>query len=125
MATNLAFEGRRFGGLAITRVALTGDAKLNVVGFVTPRSARYAATLGMRALRGRLDGQELRVVAPEDFILLKVLSTRDRDLEDARSVVRALDARLDQAFLDAEATTLAAEIADHDVAGRYRAVVSR
>jgi hypothetical protein len=94
-----------------------------MVDLITPRSKRYAATLMQRPLRGTLEGQALRVVSPEDFILLKVLSTRDRDLEDARTIVAALRGRLDLALMDAEAALLADEIADHDIAARYRAVM--
>jgi predicted nucleotidyltransferase len=69
-----------------------------------------------------LDGQELRIVAPEDFVLLKVLSTRERDLEDARTVLSALAGRLDDELIDREANALAIEIADHDVLRRYSAI---
>jgi hypothetical protein len=64
------------------------------------------------------------VVAPEDFILLKVLSTRDKDLEDARSIQAALGARLDADLMRDEASRLAAEIVDHDVAGRFARVLA-
>ena len=60
----------------------------------------------------------IRVLSPEDFVLFKLLSTRDRDLEDAGSVLRAADLPLDRSFIDAEAVRLAAEIPDHDVIGR-------
>jgi hypothetical protein len=65
---------------------------------------------------------KLAIVSPEDFVLLEVLSTRDRDLEDARTVLRALAGRLDTDLIADEAATLAVEIADHDVLGRYRAI---
>ena len=118
----IAFADRRFGGLTITRLTLVGDGKLNSVDLVAPRSDRYASALMQRPLRGSLGGQELRVVLPEDFVLLKVLSTRDRDVEDGRSIVAALGGRLDTALMDQEATALATEIPDHDVTGRYARV---
>jgi hypothetical protein len=118
-----AFAGTRFGGLSITRLSLVGGGKLNTVDLVTPRSPRYAGALMRRPIRGALDGQELAIVAPEDFVLLKVLQTRDHDLEDARTVMTALAGRLDEQLLAHEAAALAAEITDHDVAGRYRAVI--
>jgi hypothetical protein len=124
LTTVITFSEIIFGGLTITRLTLVGDGKLNVVDLISPRSERYAKALMQRPLRGALEGQELRVVAPEDFILLKVLSTRDRDLEDARTIVAALRGRLDLALLDQEAASLASEILDHDVAGRYRAVMA-
>ncbi len=69
-----------------------------------------------------LRGQAIRVLSPEDFVLFKLLSTRERDVEDARTVIRAADLPLDQAFIDTEAERLAAEIPDHDVAARLRRV---
>jgi hypothetical protein len=118
----LAFDSTRFGGLSISRLSLLGGGKLNMVDLVTPRSQRYASALMQRPIRGTLDGQPLRIVAPEDFVLLKVLSTRERDLEDARTVLAALAGRLDDELIEREANGLASEIADHDVLGRYRAI---
>jgi hypothetical protein len=118
----IAFEDIRFGGLSISRLSLLGGGKLNTVDLVTPLSRRYAALLMPRAMRGNLDGQPLRVVSPEDFILMKVLSTRERDLEDARTVITSLKGRLDESLLDAEAELLAGEIPDHEVTRRYRSV---
>ena len=118
----VAFENIRFGGLTISRLSLLGGGKLNTVDLVTPLSPRYAASLVPRALRGTLEGQTLRVVSPEDFVLMKVLSTRERDLEDARTILIALHGRLDEALLDAEARLLAEELPHHDIAGRYRSV---
>jgi hypothetical protein len=118
----IAFENQTFGGLSISRLTILGGGKLNTVDLVTPRSQRFAAALMQRPLRGTLDGQELAIVSPEDFVLLKVLSTRDHDLEDARTVLRALAGRLDTDLIADEAATLAIEIADHDVLGRYRAI---
>jgi hypothetical protein len=60
----------------------------------------------------------IRVLSPEDFVLFELLSTRDRDLEDAGTVLRAADFSLDRSFIDAEAARLATEIPDHDVVGR-------
>lgn len=117
-----AFEDQRFGGLSISRLTLLGGGKLNTVDSVTPRSARYAAAMMGRPIRGALDGQELAIVSPEDFVLLKVLSTREHDLEDARTVLTALAGRLDDALIASEVKTLAAEIPDHDVLGRYRSI---
>lgn len=116
----IAFEGIRFGGLTISRLSLLGGGKLNTVDLVMPLSERYAAKLMPRALLGKLEGQALRVVSPEDFILMKVLSTRERDLEDARTVLASLGARLGQETITAEIELLSNEIPDHDVRGRYQ-----
>lgn len=117
----LALDRARFGGLLISRITLAeggGRAGLNVVDLVEPRSTRFAAGALERAVTGALRGEPIRVLSPEDFVLFKVLSTRDRDLEDARAVLRASDLPLDRSFIDAEAMRLAADIPDHDVTGR-------
>jgi hypothetical protein len=117
----LAFDRARFGGLLISRITLAeggGRAGLNTVDLVEPRSARFAASALERAVTGALRGTPIRVLSPEDFVLFKLLSTRDRDLEDAGTVLRAADLPLDRSFIDAEAVRLAAEIPDHDVIGR-------
>src|SRR5690348_10016726 len=62
-----------------------------------------------------LRGQEIRATSPEDFVILKVLATRDRDLEDARSVIETQRARLDLALIRMEIQQLSDEIPDHDI----------
>ena len=117
----LALDRARFGGLLISRITLAeggGRAGLNVVDFIEPRSTRFAAGALERAVIGALRGVPIRVLSPEDFVLFKLLSTRDRDLEDAGTVLRAADLPFDRSFIDAEAVRLAAEIPDHDVVGR-------
>jgi hypothetical protein len=117
----VALDRARFGGLLISRITLAeggGRAGLNVVDLIEPRSARFAAGALERAVTGALRGVPIRVLSPEDFVLFKLLSTRDRDLEDAGTVLRAADLPLDRSFIDAEAVRLAAEIPDHDVIGR-------
>jgi hypothetical protein len=117
----LALDRERFGGLLISRITLAeggGRSGLNVVDFVEPRSPRFGADALARAIAGSLRGETIRVLSPEDFVLFKVLSTRERDLEDAATVLRAPDLGLDLTLIDAEGLRLAAEIPDHDVAGR-------
>lgn len=121
--TVLAFSGVRFGGNELTRLSVLGGGQFNTIDFVRPRSTRYARGVLERALVGSLRATELRTVSPEDFILLKVLSTRERDLDDARSVVAALAGQLEGAFLSAEGKMLAGELSDHDVLGRLRSVL--
>jgi len=117
----LALDRGRFGGLLISRITLAeggGRAGLNVVDLIEPRSTRFAAAALDRAVPGALRGVPIRVLSPEDFVLFKLLSTRDRDIEDAGTVLRATDLSLDRSFIDTEAVKLAAEIPDHDIIGR-------
>lgn len=47
-----------------------------------------------------MEGVEVRICAPEDLIVHKILSERPRDLEDVRGIVRAQGKALDRAYLD-------------------------
>jgi hypothetical protein len=117
----VAMDRAPFGGLLVTRITLAeggGRAGLNVVDLVEPRSQRFAAAALDRAVTGSLRNESIRVLCPEDFILFKLLSTRDRDVEDAASVLGAPDLSIDRALLEAEVARLASEIPDHDVRGR-------
>lgn len=84
-----------------------------------PRSARYARVALDRAAEGTLRGETIRVLTPEDFVVFTVLSTRERDLEDAATVLRVLGSRLEQACIASDLGALAAEITDHDIASRF------
>lgn len=115
------FEGVRFGGLRISRVMLLGAADasgLNVLDVVEPLSTRYAEDVLERALTGAMRGRPVTIVSPEDFVILKVLSTRDRDIDDARSVLRALRGRIDEALIEREVAALVTEIPDHPIGER-------
>lgn len=53
-------------------------------------------------------------------MLFKLLSTRDLDLEDVRSVLRRSGRHVDRDLVEREVGILAIEISDHDVRGRWR-----
>jgi hypothetical protein len=116
-----AFERVTFGGLLVSRLTLIGGiaGSLNVVDFVEPRSSWYAREVLGRALDTSLRNQPLRVVSPEDFVILKVLATRDRDLEDARTVLAALAGQLDFELIERELERLGSEISDYDFLSRW------
>jgi hypothetical protein len=120
----LAFDGVTFGGQLITRLTLFGGVagSLNTVDLVEPRSVRYGAQILARSLETTLRDERLSVVLPEDFIILKILATRDRDLEDAISVSRLLAGRLDMELVKRELDDLGAEIADYDMKSRWSAL---
>lgn len=127
-SARLAFERTRFGGNHVTRFTLLPrptDEGLNTVDLVEARSQRYAALVLSRAFEGDVLGERIRIVTPEDFVLLKVLSTREKDLDDARSVVAALTGRIDVALLRAEAVLLTADIPDHPIVDRLELVLAR
>jgi Nucleotidyl transferase of unknown function (DUF2204) len=128
MECRIAFDGVVYGGLSLGRVTLLGGEGhlgLNMLDLVRPRSPRYAAAALGRATEDDLRGRRIRVVAPEDYVIFKALATRDRDVEDAASVVRRVGDVLDHALIDREAESLAAEIPDWDVRGRWAAIRAR
>ena len=115
----IAFSNVRFGGCDVSRLSLVGGSQVNTVDLVIPRSSRFAENVFRRAVTGSLRGQEIRATSPEDFVILKVLATRERDLEDARSVIEKQRTRLDFALIRTEIQQLSDEIPDHDVRGRF------
>jgi hypothetical protein len=119
-----AFEQMRFGGQYVSRLTLFGGlgGSLNTVDLVQPRSDRYGRDVFVRAVMAELRDQQVRVVSPEDFVILKLLATRDRDVEDAASVVRSLSHDLDFDLIGKEVATLGEEIEDHDVSQRWARV---
>lgn len=116
------FDRMRFGGLIVSRATLLGgerDTGLNTVDLVEPVSGRYAHLAVGRVLRAPLRGSEISLLAPEDVVIFKILSTRDRDLEDAAAIIRQLGEGLDLAMIDTEVTRLAVEITQHDIEPRW------
>lgn len=107
----LAFEHQRFGGVQVSRITLLAGDELNTVDLVTPSDAAYAERALDRAAESTLRDTPVRVLTPEDFILFKLLSTRDRDLDDARSVLAGLGAELDSDLVQVEVEALAPGLA--------------
>jgi len=95
---------------------------LNTADLVEPRSPRYARAVLAGSITGSLREQPLRVISPEDFVVMKILSTRDRDVEDAAAVLRALASRIDVDLIKHELGTLSTEITDYDILDRWHRV---
>jgi predicted nucleotidyltransferase len=72
-----------------------------------------------RAARIEIGGYPVRVCTPEDLIVLKIISTRPRDHEDIRSVVRRQGSRLDRRYLDPIVAELAVALAQPDLQAFY------
>ena len=89
LRTIRAFDRRVFGGLVVSRITLVGGDDLNTLDLVEPRDAAYATRALGRAPESSLRSRPIRVLTAEDFVLFKLLSTRERDLADAESVVRS------------------------------------
>jgi hypothetical protein len=124
----ITFEGVRFGGLLLSRltiIGVTSQTGLNTVDLVRPRSDRYAHLALQRASDATLRDRPIRVLSLEDYILFKVLSTRDRDIDDASHALCRSGALADHELLSNEVEALATELSDVDVRGRWAAVQGR
>jgi len=122
LRTLVAFERRRFGGLRIGRVTLIGGDELNTLDLVEPLDPAYAARALARALPSTLRDREIRVLAPEDFVIFKLLSTREIDLLDAASVLRGLVGDFETALVERELGALAGTLEDHPLRERWEQV---
>ena len=74
-----------------------------------------------RAVPVEIGGRDVRVCAPEDLIVHKVISERPRDREDVRGIVRRQGSKLDRAYLDPLVEQLAEALAQPDILEAYRA----
>ena len=118
----VAFDRRRFGGLAISRITLVEADELNTLDLVEPADPDYAARAVARSPASTLRRREIRVLTPEDFVIFKVLSTRDLDLEDAASVLRSLGPDLDTGLIEREVDGLARSVRSHPVRDRWERI---
>jgi hypothetical protein len=118
----VAFDHRTFGGLTLSRITVVEGDDLNTLDLVEPRDADYAERALGRAPTSSLRGRAIRVLTPEDFVIFKVLSTRELDLDDAASVLRALGPRLDEALLGQEVDELSQRAGSHPLRERWQRV---
>jgi hypothetical protein len=125
LGCTVAFDGRQFGGVVISRITLIEGDELNTLDLVEPTDRGYAARALARSPESTLRLRPIRVLTPEDFVLFKILSTRELDLEDAASVLRALGPNLDLALLEGEVEDLAGSVGSHPVLERWRMLRDR
>jgi len=122
LRTMLAFEGQSFGGVVVSRVTLVEGEELNTLDLVEPADTAYALRAMARAIESTLREKPIRVLSPEDFVVFKLLSSRERDLEDARSVIRSLGSDLDNSLVADEVRALAPTGSAQQIAARWRSV---
>ena len=124
----VSFDAVTFGGLSVGRVALVGGDEhlgLNVLDLVRPRSWRYGRVALDRSVRVPLRDRTIQALTADDFVIFKALATRDRDLDDAASVLRRSGDLLDVGLIEQEVEALAAEIDDWDIRGHWEAIRAR
>lgn len=118
------FRNLRMGGLKITRVSVISpiggaDHGLNVVDLVTPLDHAYAERALKRRVTGPLRGEEIPVISIEDLIILKILSTRPQDLEDAVRILGANEESTETEIIEDEIARLAKAIPGHEINERW------
>ena len=119
-----AFDRRAFGGLLISRITVVEGDALNTLDLVEPRDPAYAERALKRAIESSLRDRPIHVLTAEDFVLFKLLSTRDRDLADAESVTGNLGAELERELIEIEVERLAGTTPEHDITARWRRVLA-
>lgn len=85
----------------------------------------YEETAIRRARQRRLGGVTVSVCAPEDLIVLKIVSERPKDLQDLREVVGAVGASLDRAYLDPIVNALAEDLGRPEIRERFHSLFTR
>jgi len=100
-AMPLAFTTRRAGypqrGFAFERM-LPDMAKYERADFLFAGEDTYLQSVVRRGKLVTIQGARLRVARPEDIIVLKTLSGRDKDIEDVFALMRAV--KVDQRYID-------------------------
>jgi hypothetical protein len=65
-------------------------------------------------------GRSMRVCTPEDLILMKIISDRPRDLEDARAIVQRRLRELDLAYLEPRIIEMATLLERGEIQARWQ-----
>lgn len=101
-----------------------------VVPLVSPEGVQVDVILGMllfeelaiqRAVIHSVVGVPVRFCTPEDLILHKVLSNRERDLVDARGITLRRFSTLDLGYLEPRVAELALQLDRPDIQARWEA----
>lgn len=72
-----------------------------------------------RAREVQLAATRVRVCTPEDLILMKIVSDRDRDIADAKAIVRRRLSELDRNYLEPRIDELASLLERPDIRARW------
>lgn len=122
------FAMLRVGGLLLSRVVVLGCGAHhghNVLDGVAARDVAFMARVLQRRIVGQLAGAPAEVVSPEDYALLKALSDRPIDCEDAASVLVRMGDALDLALIRREVEGLSRTNADHPTLLHWPAIEAR
>jgi hypothetical protein len=74
-----------------------------------------------RAASVQAAGRSIRVCTPEDLILMKIISERPQDLDDARAIVRRRLRELDLSYLEPRIREMASLLEREEIQQRFQA----
>lgn len=123
------FKEMTFGGVKISRVTLIADDindnGFNCTDFITPADEDYAERVIERSVIGELGSSELTVVSPEDYVIIKAISTRAIDIQDAVSVLDNKDININLGLISDELNYLAKQHPIHNIEERWQSIKSK
>jgi hypothetical protein len=97
-------------------VATSHGVRADIVFAALPEERRMI----LRALWKPVGESRIRVASVEDLILMKLISERPKDLDDARRLVRRFRAELDRAYLEPKLLGLSEALARPEIFDTYR-----
>jgi hypothetical protein len=78
-----------------------------------------------RVQRREVEGVTIRLVSPEDLIVMKVLAGRPKDVDDVVAVAAAYRGTLDTDYIERTLTTLEAALAQSDLLPSFRLALTK
>lgn len=75
-------------------------------------STEFEKSVLKRASKTKLLGKSINIPSPEDFILLKIIPGRDKDILDVKSVIDRYKGKLDKKYLETWAQRFSDEAED-------------
>lgn len=106
-----ADAGRFLAETQTIPISVEVDAKVAVAADLVLASLPYESAAIRRALDIEIGGRVVKVCSPEDLILHKIVSERQRDQEDVRGVILRQAASLDRRYLEPKLKELAEALA--------------
>jgi hypothetical protein len=76
-----------------------------------------------RALTVTLAGMAIQVITPEDLILMKIISDRPRDLDDATGIAKRRMSDLDRSYLEPRIRDLAESLEKPEILARWSTMI--
>jgi len=75
-------------------------------------STEFEKSALKRTIKTKLLGKNIKIPSPEDFIILKIIPGRDKDILDVKSVIERHKGKLDKKYLEDWAQSLSDEAED-------------